>query len=59
MIKAMEMRQARHVVLMREKRNAHRTLVGKPEGKRKEKDKLRDKHRWKDNMNIYNSGLWG
>jgi hypothetical protein len=34
MIKSRRMRWAGHVTLMREKRNAYRLLVGKPEGKR-------------------------
>jgi hypothetical protein len=34
MIKSRRMRWAGHVARMGEKRNAYRTLVGKPEGKR-------------------------
>jgi hypothetical protein len=34
MIKSRTMRWAGHVARMREKRNANRILVGKPEGKR-------------------------
>jgi hypothetical protein len=34
MVKPRIMRWTRHVAQMREKRNAYRILVGKPEGKR-------------------------
>jgi hypothetical protein len=34
MIKSRRMRWAEHVARMREKKNAYRILVGKPEGKR-------------------------
>jgi hypothetical protein len=40
---------ARNVVLMGEKRNAYRVLVGKPEGKR---PLGRPRHRWEDNMDL-------
>jgi hypothetical protein len=39
-----------HVAQMGEKRNAYRSLVGKPEGKRPLR---RPRHRWEDYMKIY------
>jgi hypothetical protein len=44
-IKSMRMRWALHVAQMREKRNAYRTLVGEPEGKR-------PRRMWVDNIKI-------
>jgi hypothetical protein len=46
-IKSKRMRWAGHVVLMGEKRNAYRLLVGKPEGKR---PLGRPRRRWVDNI---------
>jgi hypothetical protein len=46
-IKSMRMRWAGHVARMREKRNAYRLLVGKPEGKR---PLGRPRRRWVDNV---------
>jgi hypothetical protein len=43
------MRWAGHVAYMREKRNAYKILVGKPEGK---KPLGRPKCRWEDNVNM-------
>jgi hypothetical protein len=48
-IKSWRMRLAGHVARMREKRNAYRLLVGKPEGKR---PLGRPRHRWVDNIKI-------
>jgi hypothetical protein len=45
MIKSKRMRWAGYVAGMREKRNAYRVLVGKPEGKR---PLGRPRHRWQD-----------
>jgi hypothetical protein len=42
-------RGARHVIRIREKRNAYRILMGKPEGKRQ---LGRLKCRWEDNINM-------
>jgi hypothetical protein len=47
MIKSRRMRWAGHVARMREKRNAYRILVGKPEGKR---PVGRPRRRWVDNI---------
>jgi hypothetical protein len=47
MIKSRRMRWAVHVVIMGEKKNAYRILVGKPEGKR---PLGRSRHRWMDNI---------
>jgi hypothetical protein len=44
------MRWAGHVARIREKWNAHRILVGKPEGKR---PLGKPRRRWEDNMKIY------
>jgi hypothetical protein len=44
-----KMRWAGHVVRMGEKRNAHRLLVGKPEGK---SPLGRRRHRWVDNIKM-------
>jgi hypothetical protein len=49
MIKSRRMRWAGHVACMREKRNAYRILVGKPEGKR---PLGRLRHRWEDNIEM-------
>jgi hypothetical protein len=49
MIKSRMMRWARHVARMREKRNAYRILVGKPEGKR---PLGRPRRRWADNIKM-------
>jgi hypothetical protein len=46
-IKSRSMRWAGNVARMREKRNAYRLLVGKPEGKR---PLQRPRHRWVDNI---------
>jgi hypothetical protein len=43
------MRWAEHVVLMAEKRNAYRLLVGKPQGKRR---LGRPRRRWVDNIKM-------
>jgi hypothetical protein len=43
------MRWVGHVARMREKRNAYRLLVGKPEGKR---PLGRPRHRWVDNIRM-------
>jgi hypothetical protein len=47
MMKSRRMRWAEYVARMREKRNAYRLLVGKPEGKRPQ-----GRCRWVDNFNI-------
>jgi hypothetical protein len=56
-MKSMRMRWVEHVALMREKRNACRLLVGKPEGK---KPLRRPRHKWLDNtrMDLEEVG-WG
>jgi hypothetical protein len=43
------MRFARHVARMREKRNAYKIFVGKPEGK---KPLGRQRRRWMDNIKM-------
>jgi hypothetical protein len=48
-IKSRRMRWAGHVARMGEKRNAYRSLVGKPEGKR---PLGRPRHRWMDNIRM-------
>jgi hypothetical protein len=48
-IKSRRMRWAGHVARMGEKRNAHRILVGKPEGKR---PLGRPRCRWVDNVKM-------
>jgi hypothetical protein len=48
-IKSRRMRWAGHVERMREKRNAYRILVGKPEGKR---PLGRPRRRWVDNIKM-------
>jgi hypothetical protein len=48
-IKARRMRWAGHVARMRERRNAYRLLVGKPEGRR---PLGRPRHRWLDNIRM-------
>jgi hypothetical protein len=48
-IKSRRMRWAGHVARMREKRDAYRLLVGKPEGKR---PLGRPRRRWVDNIRI-------
>jgi hypothetical protein len=48
-IKSGRMRWAGHVARMREKRNAYRLLVGKPEGKR---PLGRPRRRWVDNIRM-------
>jgi hypothetical protein len=50
MIKSRRMRSAVHVARMGEKRNAYRTLVGKPEGKR---PLGRPRRMWVDNIKIH------
>jgi hypothetical protein len=45
MMKSRRMRYAGRVVQMREKRNAYRILVGKPEGKK-------PRYRWMDNIKV-------
>jgi hypothetical protein len=47
MIKSRRVGGAWHVARMREKRNAYRILVGKPEGKRPLR---RQRHKWVDNI---------
>jgi hypothetical protein len=49
MIKSRRMRWAGHVARMGEKMNAHRILVGKPEGKR---PLGRPRHRWVNNIKM-------
>jgi hypothetical protein len=49
MIKSRKMRWAGHVARMKEKRNACRLLVGKPEGKR---PLGRPRRRWEDNIKM-------
>jgi hypothetical protein len=48
-IKSRRMRWAGHVARIREKRNAYRLLVGKPEGKR---PLGRPRRRWVDNIRM-------
>jgi hypothetical protein len=48
-IKSRRMRGAGHVARMGEKRNAHRILVGRPEGKR---SLGRPRRRWVDNIKM-------
>jgi hypothetical protein len=48
-IKSRRMGWARHIARMKEKRNAHRLLVGKPEGKRA---LGRPRRRWVDNIKM-------
>jgi hypothetical protein len=48
-IKSRRMRGAGHVARMRDKRNAYRILVGKPEGKR---PLGRPRRRWVDNIEM-------
>jgi hypothetical protein len=48
-IKARRMRWAGHVARMRDKRNAYRLLVGKPEGRR---PLGRPRRRWVDNITM-------
>jgi hypothetical protein len=48
-IKARGMRWAEHVARMREKMNAYRLLVGKPEGRR---PLGRPRRRWVDNIRM-------
>jgi hypothetical protein len=49
MIKSRRMRWEKYVAHMRERRNVHRILVGKPEGKR---PLGRTRRRWVDNINM-------
>jgi hypothetical protein len=49
MIKSRRIRWARHVALMRQKTNAYRILVRKPERKR---SLGRPRRRWEDNMKM-------
>jgi hypothetical protein len=49
MMKSRRMRRAGHVARTREKRNAYRILVGKPEGKR---PLGRLRRRWVDNIKM-------
>jgi hypothetical protein len=49
MIKSRRMRWAGHVACMQAKRNACKSLVGKPEGKRPLR---RLRHRWEDNIEM-------
>jgi hypothetical protein len=48
-IKSRRMRLAGHLARMKEKRNAYRLLVGKPEGKRQ---LGRPRRRWVDNVRM-------
>jgi hypothetical protein len=50
MLKSMRMGRARHVASTGEKRNAYRSLMGKPEGKR---PLGRSRCRWNDNIKMY------
>jgi hypothetical protein len=50
MIKSRRMRWAAYVARMGEKRNAYRTLVGMPEGKR---PLARPRRRWVDNIKMH------
>jgi hypothetical protein len=54
MIKSRRMRWAGHIARMGETRNAYRTLVGKPEGKRPQG---RPRRRWVDNIKIDLRGI--
>jgi hypothetical protein len=54
-IKSRRMRWAGHVARMGEKRNAYRTLVGKPEGKRPLE---RPRRRWVDNIKMDLREIW-
>jgi hypothetical protein len=57
MIKSRIMKRAGHVARMREKRNAYRLLVGKPEGNR---PLGRSRRRWVDNINMHLGKIgWG
>jgi hypothetical protein len=49
MIKSRRMRWAGHVACMGKKRNAYRSMVGKPEGKR---ELGRPRYRWEDNFEM-------
>jgi hypothetical protein len=49
MIKSRRMRLAGHLARLGEKRNAYRTLVGKPEGKR---PLVRSRLKWVDNIKM-------
>jgi hypothetical protein len=49
MIKSRRMGWARHIARMKEKRHAHKMLVGKPERKR---PRRRPGHRRKDNIKM-------
>jgi hypothetical protein len=49
MIKSRRMRWAGQVACMGEERNAHRILMGKPEGKRPPE---KPRYRWVNNINI-------
>jgi hypothetical protein len=53
-IKSRRMRWAGHVAQIREKSNAYRLLVGKPEGKRPLGRPIRE---WADNIKMTNVGL--
>ena len=48
-LKSRRLRWAGHVALMEQSRNAHRVLVGKPEGKR---PLGKPRHRWEDNIKM-------
>jgi hypothetical protein len=54
MTKSRRMRWAGHVARMRETRNAHRILVGKPERKRRIG---RPRRRWVDNIKMHLGGI--
>jgi hypothetical protein len=57
MINSRRMRWAVHVTLKGEKRNTHRGLIGKPEGKR---PLGRPKRRWVDNIKMdFRERGWG
>jgi hypothetical protein len=49
-MKSRRMRWSGHVACRRKKRNAHKSLVGKHEGKR---PLGKSRHRWKDNISMY------
>jgi hypothetical protein len=49
MVKSRRMRWVGHVARMEEKREVHRVLVGKPEGKR---PLVRPRRRWEDNIKM-------
>ena len=49
-LKSRRLRWAGHVAHMEQSRNAHRVLVGKPEGKR---PLWRPRRRWEDNIKMY------